>query len=364
MTNRTEPIAGLEAPPIPGLRLRPFRGFEADIPGLAAANQALRDAAGIEEVVVASDMERDYRHLSNCDLDRDLLVAELDGRIVGYARCEWRDLADGTRSFTTITVVEPRLHGTGLVDALIAWAEARLLGMAAAIRPADRRPGALVTFTFGADADQAAALERRGWIRTGMGWEMVRPTLDDVPDVALPEGLVVRPTDRDETLLRRIWDAATEAFADERGEQVQTDEDWQNFLEDPDEDPSLWAIAWDGDEIAGGVMGIIHPEENRHHGRDRGVVDAVWVRRPWRRRGLARALIADVLVRLRERGMTSAYLGVDGLNPNQASTLYRSLGFEPASTSYDWKKPLPAELGGYPIAPPAAEPDTTTEDPR
>lgn len=350
MSSGTIEVQG--APSIPGLRFRSFRGFEADIPGLAAANQSLRDMAGIEEVIVAEDMARDYRHLSNCDLDRDLLIAERDGRTVGYARCEWRDLADGTRSFTTICVVEPPLHGTGTIDALLGWAEARLTVIAAAIPPAERRPGALITFTFGADVDQASALERRGWIRTGMGWEMVRPTLEDVPAVALPDGLVIRPTTRDERLLRRIWDAATEAFRDERGEQEPTEADWQNFLEDPEEDPSLWAVAWDGDEIAGGVSGTIHPEENAHHGRARGVVDAVWVRRPWRRRGLARALIADVLVRLRERGMTSAYLGVDGLNPNQASTLYRSLGFEPASTSYDWKKALPAELGGYPIEPP------------
>ena len=41
----------------------------------------------------------------------------------------------------------------------------------------------------------------------------------------------------------------------------------------------------------------------------------------WRGRSFA-----DVLVRLRERGMTSAYLGVDGLNPNQAMNLYESLG--------------------------------------
>ena len=40
--------------------------------------------------------------------------------------------------------------------------------------------------------------------------------------------------------------------------------------------------------------------------------------------------------------MTSAYLGVDGLNPNQAMDLYTGLDFAVASTSYDWTKPLPA----------------------
>jgi mycothiol synthase len=170
---------------------------------------------------------------------------------------------------------------------------------------------------------------------------MVRPTLDDLPDVPVPEGLEVRPVGTDPVSLRAVWDAATEAFADERDEATPTDEDWAAFLEDPNQDPGLWAVAWDGDEIAGGVQGLIDPAENAHHGRERGVVDAVWTRRPWRRRGLARALIADVLRRLRERGMTSAYLGVDGLNPNDAGTLYRSLGFAPVSTSHDWRKPLP-----------------------
>ena len=41
--------------------------------------------------------------------------------------------------------------------------------------------------------------------------------------------------------------------------------------------------------------------------------------------------------------MTSASLGVDGLNPNQAMTLYTSLGFEVATTGYDWTKSLPAD---------------------
>ncbi len=46
---------------------------------MAAANQRSRDAAGIEEVVTADGMARDYAHLVNCDLERDLLVVEHDG---------------------------------------------------------------------------------------------------------------------------------------------------------------------------------------------------------------------------------------------------------------------------------------------
>ena len=107
-------------------------------------------------------------------------------------------------------------------------------------------------------------------------------------------------------------------------------------------DPSLWVIAFDGDEIAGGVVNIVDPEENAQTGNHRGYVEAVFTRPAWRRRGLARALVAESLVRLRDRGMTSALLGVDGANPNQAMTLYEDIGFEIAATELEWRRPLTA----------------------
>ena len=99
------------------------------------------------------------------------------------------------------------------------------------------------------------------------------------------------------------------------------------FLDAPDTDPSLWVIAWDGDEIAGGVNNSIHPEENEALGIQRGWLDSVFTRRAWRRRGLARALIARSLVLLRDRGKTSAALGVDADNPSGALGLYEEAGF-------------------------------------
>ncbi|HYH92136.1 MAG TPA: GNAT family N-acetyltransferase [Candidatus Saccharimonadales bacterium] len=327
-----------------GLRFRHFHAPD-DYAGMAAANQATRDAAGMEEVITAEGMARDYGHFINWDPFHDTVVAERDGRIVGYARTQWRDQTDGERAFTTVVVVEPGQTGIGITEALLAWAEDRLVAIARAIPTAERRPGSMRTFSFGSEADYAALLETRGWARTGQGHEMVRPDLDDIPDVPLPAGLVVRPIGLDTASRRAVWDAAVEAFADERNEEEASEEDWASFLSDPRQDPALWVIAFDGDDIAGGVQGKIDPEENAHHGRERGLLDGVWTRRAWRRRGLARALIARSLVRLRDHGMTSAYLGVDGLNPNQAMTLYESVGFGIVSTAYDWTKPLPADAG-------------------
>ena len=63
-------------------------------------------------------------------------------------------------------------------------------------------------------------------------------------------------------------------------------------------------------------------------GRKRGWLDGVFVRRPWRRRGLASALVARALVRLREAGMEEAMLGVDSENPSGALGLYERAGFQ------------------------------------
>jgi len=348
---------GLELPPAltgAGHSVRRFAGPD-DYAGMAAANQRSRDAAGIEEVVTAEGMARDYSHLVNCELDRDLLVVEAARSIVGYARVEWRDLEDGTRGFRAIVMLEPAYAGSGLYGPMLQWAEDRSIAKARAIPASERRPSSLRSSSFGAEVDLMAALEARGWTRSGHGYEMVRPDLDGIPDLPMPAGLEVRPIPPDRAALRQVWDAATDAFRDERDESEPTESDWETSLEDPLEDPSLWLVAFDSDEVAGGVHGRIDPTENAHHGRERGLVAAVYTRRAWRRRGLARALIARCLIRLRERGMTSAYLGVDGLNPNQATDLYASLGFEVVSTSYDWTKPLPPDAGVVSTPAPALE---------
>lgn len=324
---------------VAGLTFRSWRG-PADYPGMAAANQRTRDAAGIAEVITTELMTRDYAHLVNCDLDRDLLVVERDEVIVGYARVEWRDKEDGGRTFQCLTMLQPDAMIPAVYEAMLAWAEDRQVAKALAISRADARPGVLRAYTFGTEAVLADVLAARGWTRVGQGYEMMRPTLDDIPDLPLPPGIVVRPIVDDRVARRRVWDAATEAFADERDEVQPTEEDWLGHLEDPHADPALWVVGFDGDAIAGAVQGRIDPVENAHHGRACGYIEAVFTRRPWRRRGLARALLVRALVRLRDRGMTSAYLGVDGLNPNQAMALYTDLGFVIASTSHDWSKPL------------------------
>ena len=324
-----------QRPDVPGLRFRRWRGFD-DLVGMAAANQRARDDLGIEEVIDLEGMTRTYSHLDHCDLSTDLVIAERDGRTVGYLRVEWRDLTNGSRQFFSFGILDPAERRQGIGRSLLAWSEVRLGEIAAALPP--DRPGQMFAYTRDRDQGARVLFERSGWHPVARGYDMVRPTMDDIPDSPLPDGLVVRAVA--ETERRTIWEAARDAFRDHRDEQEWTEADWATFQGDfPDVTP--WVIAFDGDVVAGGIWNRIDPVANAHHGWDRGVLQTVWTGARWRRRGLAKAMISRSLVTLRDLGMTSAGLDVDGANPNQAMDLYLAQGFEISDSSTDWRKPLP-----------------------
>ena len=81
-------------------------------------------------------------------------------------------------------------------------------------------------------------------------------------------------------------------------------------------------MAWDGDEIAGVVQNWIWPDENEQLGVERGWLEHISVRRPWRRHGLGRAITAERCAGCAAAGMTDAMLGVDAENPTGALGLY------------------------------------------
>jgi ribosomal protein S18 acetylase RimI-like enzyme len=183
-----------------------------------------------------------------------------------------------------------------------------------------------------------ALLRHDGYAVVRYGFSMVRPTLADPPSPALPPGLEARPATRETAM--RILRAADEAFRDHWGFAELTDEDLEAWIVHPVMGQlDVWQVAWDGDEVAGGVLGYINEAENAEFGRRRGYTEVIFTRRPWRDRGVATALIGRNLRLLAERGMTEAALGVDTENPTGALALYRSVGFEVRKTSMIHERP-------------------------
>lgn len=112
----------------------------------------------------------------------------------------------------------------------------------------------------------------------------------------------------------------------------------------PHRDPSLWKVAWDGDKIAGMMVNIVNQKKNEKLGVNWGWTDPICVRRPWRRRGLARALILESLKELKAMGLRYAASDVDTQNPLGALKLYEDSGYVVEQRWIDYRKAMEEEL--------------------
>lgn len=329
--NRTVVVP--HAPTVPGLHFRYFQG-ETDFPKMVHVRNESSVADGVEEVSTVEDMARTYANLKNCDPYKDTVIVEVDGEVVGYKRVTWWAELDGTHIYSHFGFLLPQWRNKGIGHALLRHSEARLREIMLE-HPQDV-PRFYDTGAMDTQTDFQAMLESEGYAPVRHWYDMVRPDLENIPDATLPEGLEVRPVQPEH--LRAIWEAEVEAFKDHWGEGETEEADFQRWQEQPMFQPHLWQVAWDGDQVAGMVRNFINPEENEKFGRNRGWTENISVRRPWRKRGVARALIANSFRMHKELGMTEAALGVDTENPNGALQLYESMGFQMVRGGTSYRK--------------------------
>lgn len=327
-------VALTYAPSIPGLR---FRGLQrpADDAAIAELVNAGMAANGIPHRLGLAQIASWLDHPSNLDLAADFLFAEVDGRVVAYTEGGWEQDNDGGRNYAVWGQVHPDWERRGLGAALLRWLEARQRRLAATHPDVEKR---LESWASEAEAGRLALLESNGYQIVRYDYEMERPNLDDIQPLPLPDGIELRPALEED--LRRIWEVEVEVFRDHWGAVDDSEASFERKRTDPRRDMSLWVVAWKGDEIVGQVLNRIDHEANAELGMRRGWVNSVGVRRPWRRQGIARALVAESLRVLRDAGMTNAGLGVDAENANGALGVYEASGFRVVRTERVYRKPI------------------------
>ncbi len=161
--------------------------------------------------------------------------------------------------------------------------------------------------------------------------------LQNVPDLPIPAGFEVRPVTPEH--YRPIWDALLDAFHDDPGYSQPGEDDYLAWMELAQFQPDLWQVAWDGDQVAGMVLNYISRDSAGIEPATAWTED-ICVRRPWRRRGLARALLARSMRMFRQMGFSQTSLGVDFDNRDSASQLYASMGYQVVSTQTVYHKPV------------------------
>ncbi len=320
-----------------GFSMRPYAGESdvaiiVDIVNRELEYEQMPFREGLEDVAAR------YRYPSETfDPARDVTIAEVDGKPVAYGDRSWVDTTDGTyREYRSDGAVLPEWRRKGIGRALLAENQ-RLARKLAASQQTDRQM-VFGSWTGERMAGASALLNGAGYKPVRWFFEMTRDLREPIPEVELPAGLEVRPVTTE--MISQIWEADIEAFQDHWGGFDTSPESLQRWTERPAFDPTLWLIAWDGDEVAGGVINAIEAEENEALGLKRGWLHSVFTRRPWRKRGLARALIARSLDAIGERGMDTGILGVDADNPTGALGLYERIGFVIAERSTAWRRPF------------------------
>jgi mycothiol synthase len=325
--------AGLPA----GVAMRPFAGDEDVRVFVEIANAGNRED-GVHELVTLEGMRNWVGYPSRTfDAAQDVAVVTVDDRPIAYGWTTWVDSSDGVRDYSTRGHVHPAWRRRGIGTAILRRNEARLRRLAA--EHGTDRPRMYSAFAPDGRLGAVALLREQGYQPVRYFFDMVRPSLDELVVPDLPEGIEIRPVAGREHM-RKLFDADVEAFLDHWGGFDATDQAFEQWLADPDYDPALFVVAWESDDVAGAVVNVINEAENEALGRKRGLLDSVFVRRQWRGRGLAYALVMHSLRLLRDRGQTSAWLGVDAENPNGALRLYEKAGFAVDTRAAAYRKPM------------------------
>jgi ribosomal protein S18 acetylase RimI-like enzyme len=170
------------------------------------------------------------------------------------------------------------------------------------------------------NANWRALLEARGYEIDHYSFRMWIDLDRDLPEPDWPEAISVRTYCRDEDE-QAVYETHQETFSDQHDYERDPFDEWQQWSYREPFDPELWFLALDGDELAGVLFG----RGERGGDTSLGWVSVLGVRRPWRGRGLGRALLQHAFGELRRRGKVRAGLGVDAGNAS-AVRLYQRAG--------------------------------------
>jgi ribosomal protein S18 acetylase RimI-like enzyme len=251
---------------------------------------------------------------SLADLEHDSWLAEDES---GIAAAAWMyaagDLGVG------IVAVGLRAQETGIGNEFVALTEARARAHGAA---------RMHQFALGPDTYARDLLTSLGYEDVRHFYEMAIE-LTERPELADVEIESVRPEDAEafhaalDAAFQDHWEPHSHPFA----------EWYERHSSNPNFDLSLWYLIRSDGEIAA----VARNEANRNGG---GYVGALGVRREFRGRGYAKALLYRTFAEFWDRGLPRVTLGVDATNPTGATHLYESVGMHVESENIVYEKAL------------------------
>jgi ribosomal protein S18 acetylase RimI-like enzyme len=324
-----------------GYTWRPYR--REDVPALYEMLMAVDRADARHLIMTLQDMETQYDDpWSNAEMD-SLLAFTPDGQVAAMARVFANPEPIKECRAHLMGEVHPAHRGNELEDFVFSWLEAR--GCAKLREMPFGYPRVLRSSVQDDLRDRIALLERHDFRPARYFYRMRRDLSQPIPDGAPPEGITLRTYCPE--LGRGMLQAFNESFADHWGFEPVSEHDWDMFfLKRADFRPDLTFAALQGDEVVGFSFNVVNRETNERYSVQEGWVSDLGVRRAWRKRGIASALLCASMRTFKAAGLDDAMLGVDTENSTGALRLYERLGFIQVKRLIAFEKPV----GGSPGA--------------
>jgi ribosomal protein S18 acetylase RimI-like enzyme len=283
-----------------------------DLGAVAAVAAADEEALNGRPSHIGADEVRDW--LQFVDRERDAWLFEEDGRIAGIGWFgRWGEIGHGTG------FVAQGFKGQGLGAEIVSRIEA-----------AAAREGVPRIHSFALAADEAAQelFRGRGFREVRRFYEMAIE-LDAPPE---PPAVAVEEFGPDDA--REFHAALDESFRDHWEHQTQSFDEWWGRRHDEwyDAQGPIFFLVRDGGEVAAVIR-----NEARENG---GYVGALGVRRAYRGRGYAKALLLHSFRAFWDRGLRRVTLGVDSESPTRATHLYERVGMHVETVVITFEKAL------------------------
>ncbi|MGV8885879.1 MAG: GNAT family N-acetyltransferase [Microbacteriaceae bacterium] len=231
--------------------------------------------------------------------------------------------------------VRPSARGRGLGRRVVAWQEAR--GRQQLASSEKSLPGWIMAYAETRVPSAISTFERAGFGIARYYLELRRSLAETIVDRALPEGVSLHTWTPDSDA--DVRDARNDSFRDHWGSQPITEEQWNSYATGAHSrrDLSVLAVSSTG-EVVGFVLTSVTEDDWAGQGFSSGYIDLVGVRRAWRGKGIAPALLGHAMVAMQKAGLEQAVLDVDAENPSGALGFYEAVGFAESNRSVNLRK--------------------------
>ena len=260
--------------------------------------------------------------------EKDVWVAESDGKLVGYGVA----FEQPSQRCTLYVVVHPSIRRTGLGSQLLELTLARA-------REVDSRD--LLIYANEHNNASNAFLKKHGFVPVGSSGAMKAPASLEIPRFEFPEGFTLkRYSEVNDPLI--LLAALNECYLDMWGHQHNdkpTDEELKSprFLKHYAADDIL--LLFDEKDSIFGICSLKPLGKREGNGEVSDLLDGPGIIQEYREQGYQRQLVLAGIQHLRKKGVRPITLEFWGDNEN-ALNIYRSLGFEMVNHYFTYHKEL------------------------